>query len=189
MTTQEARIVSPGKPKIGARPPAGGAPAPEGPAGGEGGGGGGKKRLMSIVIGVLIVIIAVGAYWFLMGPGAAGEDPAAAADGAVVEEEVHEEEVESGGVQVVESISINLEQGHYLRLGLGLEVSAEAVAHGEIGEAIALDAAIALFSGRTQDELSDPEIRDELKHELAETLKEAYHGEVIGVYYTDFVTQ
>ncbi len=188
MTTQEARIVAPGKPKIGARPPAGGAPTPEPPAGGDDGGKGGKKRLMSIVIGVLVVVIALGAYWFLMGPGAAGEEAATDATEEEAAADAHEE-VESGGVQVVESISINLDQGHYLRLGLGLEVSAEAVAHGEIGEAIALDAAIALFSGRSQDELSDPEIREELKHELAETLYEAYHGEVIGVYYTDFVTQ
>ncbi len=186
-TQQEPRIVAPGKPKIGSRPPAN--PTPESGGGDDGGKkkGGGKTRLLSIVIGVLIVLIAVGAYWFLMGPGASAEE---STDEAAAEEVVEEEEeVESGGVQVVESVSINLDNGHYLRLGLGLDLSVDAAAHGEIGEAKALDAAIALFTGKTMDELSDGEVREELKEELLHELEELYHGEVIGVYYTDFVTQ
>ncbi len=182
-TQQEPRIVAPGKPKIGARPQP--TPEPE-PAGDDGGkGGGGKKRLISILLGVGIVLAAVAAYWFLMGPGASsGEETTdAAAEPAV--EETHE----SGGVQVIESISINLEGGHYLRLGLGLDVEASAAAHGDLGEAKALDAAIALFSGQSMDDLEDAAYREELKDQLAETLAELYEGEVIGVYYTDFVTQ
>ncbi len=186
-TQQEPRIMAPGKPKIGSRPQPS-APEPEETKGKGGGKGGGKSRLLAIIIGLLIVVILAGAYWFLMGPGAASAEEST--DEAATEEVVEEEEeAESGGVQVVESISINLDNGHYLRLGLGLDLSEDAAAHGDIGEAKALDAAIALFSGQTIDDLADEEYRESLKEHLAETLEEIYHGEVIGVYYTDFVTQ
>ena len=86
-------------------------------------------------------------------------------------------------------MSINLADGHYLRLGLGLQLTLEAGAHGPVDAAPARDAAIALFSGRTVAEIADPTTREALKAELTETLKTAYHGEVMAVYLTDYVTQ
>ena len=174
-------------PKIGSRP----APADDAAATPEKG----KNKLIPIIIGVLVLVIAAGAYWFLMGPGAAG---------ATEEEDAHAEDTAHaepsytlGEIVTVESISINLAGGHYLRIGLGLQQATVEGAdagggHGseaELSTAKALDAAIALFSGRTIEELSDPVIREDLKHELAEELKEIYHYEVVDVYYTDFVTQ
>ncbi|GMA35647.1 MULTISPECIES: flagellar basal body-associated FliL family protein [Demequina] len=170
----EPRVMAP-QTKIGARPSA--APQPAAPEPEPSGGG--RKRMLSVLIGAAILAAVAGAYWFLMGPGAASGDESG--------EAAAEEQVEAGAVQVVDSISVNLEGGHYLRLGLGLQLTADG--HGDVDTAQALDAAIALFSGRTTSELADPEVRDELKATLAETLGDLYHGDVMGVYYTDFVTQ
>lgn len=174
----ESRVIAP-QGKIGARPTGEGdkAPAPETPEPKK------SRRLPSVVIGVAILAAAAAAYWMLLGPGAGpAEDEAAEGEHAA-------EEVELGPVQVVDSVSVNLAGGHYLRLGLGLQLSAEAGGHGELDVAKALDAAIALYSGREVSELADVQARDDLKHELSSTLDELYHGEVVGVYYTDFVTQ
>lgn len=130
-----------------------------------------KKKLL-VVVGVLVVVLAAAAYYFLvMSKG-----------GEAAAEPAHE----PGEVFTVEAMSINLAGGHYLRLGLGLQLTAEA--H-ELDAAKARDAAIVLFSGKTVDEVSDPASREALKGELAHQLEELYEGEVMDVYLTDFVTQ
>jgi flagellar FliL protein len=171
----EARVVSPQQ-KIGARPtgpPAGGEVAKEPKKGG-------KKKLIMIIA---IVLVAGGAaFWFLAGPGAA----AAADDAAVVDAEP---EYELGEVLPIEAISVNLAGGHYLRLGFALQLVAGAGGHGPVDASIALDVAIATFSGHTQEDLADLTVREDLKKQLEEELYELYHHEVVAVYYTDFVTQ
>ncbi|PFG32243.1 flagellar basal body-associated FliL family protein [Sanguibacter antarcticus] len=134
-----------------------------------------KKKLKLIVIILVAVLALAGAGWyfFLRTPS----EPAA------------EPEPEAGEMLTVEAMSINLDDGHYLRLGLGLQLTLDASEHGTIDEAAAKDAAIALFSGRTVAEISDPTTRDALKAELTETLKVAYHEEVMEVFLTDYVTQ
>ena len=61
----------------------------------------------------------------------------------------------------VEPVSLNLADGHYLRLGMALQLTA---GRGDEAPdtARALDLAIALFSGRTVAEVSDPATRDAL---------------------------
>lgn len=174
----EARVVAPQQ-KIGARPTGGAAGDGDAPTGK------GKSKKLTMIIGLVILVAAGAAYWFLMGPGAAADE---AVEGAEAEPEY-----ELGEVAILDSISINLEGGHYLRLGLGIQqVASDGGGHGggtEFEAAKALDAAIALFSGESQEALADPHYREELKEQLEETLYELYHHEVVGVYYTDFVTQ
>ena len=93
---------------------------------------------------------------------------------------------EPGEVVKVDPIQLNLAGGHYLKIGIALQLTADA--H-EADGAKALDATIDLFSGRTMDQLTRPENREKLKAELEKELEELYHGEVMGVYFTDFVTQ
>ncbi len=187
MTTTGTRI-GPSGPTIGTRP-APAAPEPDSEkvdkqknSKGKGKGDGKGKSKVVRLIGVLIVVAAVAGYWFLMGPGTgSGEEELAGGADA---------EVKLGEVLVVEPISINLEGGHYLRLGLGLQLTADAGHSGTaVTSAQALDAAIALFSGRSTEELADLGTREALKAQLTETLKELYDEQVVGVYYTDFVTQ
>lgn len=169
----EQRVVA-NKPKIGARPTSPSA-VPDAVEEGKGKKGkGGKKKLLIIA---LVVLLAGGAaYWFLL-------KPAPPADGAVVEEPAPE----PGAVVVVEPISLNLADGHYLRIGIGLQLTADV--HEEPDTARALDLVVALFSQRPVAEVSTTEGRDALKAELLRQLEEAYEGEVMGVYFTDYVTQ
>lgn len=134
-----------------------------------------SKKILIIAVAVVLVV-AGAAYFFLLKP--AGSDAPAA-----------EPEPIPGEVLTVEAVSVNLEGGHYLRLGLGLQL-VEGGGHGTAPDpAKALDLAIALFSGRTVAEVADPATREALKVELAAQLSEAYHGDVMDVYLTDYVTQ
>ena len=135
-----------------------------------------KKKVLVVVLAVVVLLAAAaGAYLFVLKPGG---DPA---------EPAEPEPVVLGEVLPVESVSLNLANGRYLRLGLALQLSAEV--HGEVDTARALDQAIALFSGRDIAEVTDPAVRDQLVAELAHQLEETYHGEVVDVYLTEYVTQ
>ena len=59
----------------------------------------------------------------------------------------------------------------------------------EVDGSKALDATIDLFSGRTIEEVGAVKERKHLKEDLEAELEHLYHGEVLGVYFTDFVTQ
>src|SRR3546814_688837 len=91
-----------------------------------------------------------------------------------------------GEVLPLTAIQVNLAGGHYLRIGLALQLVEGAE---EADGSKALDAAIEIFSGQKVSTVTDPEERDKLKDELTEAVREAYHEEVLEVYYTDFVTQ
>lgn len=159
-----------------AQPGAAGAAAPKPGKGGKGGDagkdagdaggkGGKKKKLLLILVAVLGIVGA--AYWFVLRP-------------------TEEPPPEPGEVVTMEPIQINLAEGHYLKIGVALQLTAEA--H-EADGSKALDSVIELFSGRNMSELTRPDSREKLKHELAKELEHRYHGEVMDVYYTDFVTQ
>ena len=132
-----------------------------------------KSSKKKLIIVVAVLAIAGGAAYFFLVKGKA---PAA------------EPPPEKGAVVAIEPVSLNLADGHYLRLGLSLQLTKDA------GEetpdtADALDHAIALFSGHTVAEVSDPATRDALKAQLLTELDEAYEGKVMDVYLTNYVTQ
>jgi len=136
-----------------------------------------KKRKLKIRRPVAIAVLAVlllgggAAYWFLFrstGP----EVPKAPEAGAVV---------------TVDPVSLNLADGHYLRIGFGLQLTKETVEAPDTARA--LDIAISLYSGRTVAEISDPATRAALKAEFVKQLGAQYEGEVMDVYLTNFVTQ
>ena len=135
----------------------------------------GRGKLPWIVVGVLVVAVLAGAaYFFLVAgkdDGAAKEPPAPVA----------------GEMVTLESMNINLDGNHYLRIGLGLQLTEEAP---EIDLVKAQDATIALFSGRPVTEIKSAEGRAALKNELTASLQEIYGADqIMGVYYTDFVAQ
>jgi flagellar FliL protein len=136
-----------------------------------------KKGLLIVIIAIVLVAGGAAAYFFL---GKSGGDAAA--------EPEAEPAPEPGEVLAVEPISLNLADGHYLRLGFSLQLTEEVGEHvPDSGKAI--DLAIVLFSGRTVEEISDPTSREALKVEFAAELAEAYEGEVMDVYLTNYVTQ
>ncbi len=129
---------------------------------------GGKKKLVVIVIALLAVGAA--AYFFVLKP----------------KPDAKKEKPVAGEVIALEPRQVNLEGGHYLKLGLALQGTAEA--H-ELEGSKALDAAITIFSGRSIEEVSRPAELKHLKDELQKELEHLYHGDVMDVYFTDFVTQ
>jgi flagellar FliL protein len=171
----EQRVIATGK--IGARNPSGGVGSIKAvPAEPEKGKRKPKKKLILILAAVLVVLVGAAAYWFLLGPGKASDGAAAAPPAP-----------KPGVVLKVDPVSINLSGGHYLRLGLGLQLTADVATAPD--PAKALDLAITLYSGHTLAEVSDPATRDALKAQLVTELSTAYEGEVMDVYLTNFVTQ
>ncbi len=177
----EQRIVAPqkiGGGKIGAKkgvPEAEAAPA-EKPKKAKGGS---KKKLIIIGAAALVVVVAA-AYFLVLAPkGKKGpEEPPKPV--AVVQFEPH---------------SLNLADGHYLRLGFALELAkTSGGGHGgeggELDAAPALDAAITVFSGHTVAEVTDPTTREQLRAELLTQVQEHYGEDVVmGVKFSDYVTQ
>ena len=134
-----------------------------------------RKRLVVILL-VVVVLAAAGAGWYVfLGPGHGASAPKPAPTPV------------AGQVLTVDPVSVNLADGHYLRLGLAIQLS-DAVKQTP-NASRALDLAIALYSGRTVDEVSAPATRDQLKAQLLAQLRQAYGEGVMDVYLTDYVTQ
>jgi flagellar FliL protein len=129
-----------------------------------------QPRRSRKLLGLLIVLLLTGAAsWLYLRPADAEQAP------------------KPGAVLQLEPIQLNLASGRYLRVGIALQGVAEP--HEEIEGSKALDATIELFSGRRIEDLAQPVQRQVLKKKLRAELIDRYHGEVIDVYFTDFVTQ
>lgn len=134
----------------------------------------GKKKMLIVVVAILLA--AGGAYYMLMGKAASAAAPAAPPP------------PEPGIVLPLDPIYINLAQGHFLKLGLALQGSKKAGK--ELDGSQALDLAISTFSGEDMATLGDLQTRAKLKKELVAKVTEGYpEGEVIDVYFTEFVMQ
>jgi flagellar FliL protein len=128
---------------------------------------GGKKKKLLIVV-LLVALLGGGGYWFLLKPGGGEEAP------------------KPGEVMALDPIQVNLADGHYLSIGIALQLVEGAE---EADGSKALDAVIELYSGRNIDDLIKAKTRTELKQELSHEVAELYEEEVIDVYLTQFVTQ
>jgi flagellar FliL protein len=126
-----------------------------------------KKKLLVVVALVVALLGGGGGYLYL----SSGAD-AAPVPGAVVR---------------LDPININLAGGHYLKIGVALQVI-EGPAHEPDG-AHALDIMIGTLSHRTIAELSSNAARDKVKEKLRAEIEHAYDGDVMDLYFTEFVMQ
>jgi flagellar FliL protein len=135
--------------------------------------GGGKKKLL-LVLAVAVLAAAGAAYFFVF--SSSGEAEA--------------EEPVAGEVLTVEPIAVNLAGGGYLKIGVALQLTAD------VGEEVpdgskATDLIISTFSQANPADVTGA--RDALKEALQEKIIEAYteddHEMVMGIYYTEYVTQ
>ncbi|HET9421696.1 MAG TPA: flagellar basal body-associated FliL family protein [Nocardioides sp.] len=126
--------------------------------------GGGRKKLL--VVGVLVIVLAAGGWWFLLRGG--------------------ETEPKPGEVATLEPVQVNLADGHFLRIGIALQLTEGA--H-EVDGAKALDATISMFSGRSPKELAAGRTRERLKGLLLKKLVDHYEHDVMDLYFTEFVMQ
>jgi flagellar FliL protein len=154
----------------------------------------GKNKKKMIIVGALAGVL-------LLGGGVGGTymltKPAAAATETV------EEALEPGEVVALDPISVNLPDGHYLKVGIALQtVLDESAGEGSSAPdgSKALDLTIKEFSGKPMADLSNPELRQKYQDELQEKIIEAYTKEpvkegdpatktVMGIYLTQFVMQ
>ena len=128
---------------------------------------GGKKKL--IVIGLVVLLAAGAAAYFLLFSGSA---KAAAPV--------------PGGVVKLDPVAVNLAGGGYLRIGVALQLTADADAKALDG-AKATDLVISTFSQAAPADIVGA--REALKKTLAAKIVKAYDGTVMGIYYTDYATQ
>ena len=135
----------------------------------EGSAKGGKKKLILVLL-VVLLAAAGAAYFFLFTGEADAEEPVA------------------GEVLTLEPVAVNLAGGGYLKIGLALQL-VEGGGHGATppNGAKATDLVISTFSQAQPEDVTGA--RDALKEALEEKIIEAYHGEVMGIYYTEYVTQ
>jgi flagellar basal body-associated protein FliL len=92
----------------------------------------------------------------------------------------------------VDATTINLTDGHFLKVGVTLELS-----HGSDTEAqkthgtggLARSELIAALSGKSMEELGAVETREQILHQLGYSVCKKTDGGVTKAYYTDFVMQ
>jgi flagellar protein FliL len=92
----------------------------------------------------------------------------------------------------MDPITLNLAEGdHYLKIGIALQLSAEAAHAEEVdsGSPRALDETIRFFGAHTYEELDSAKKREKARKELAHKIEEMFHHDVVDVYFTDFVMQ
>ncbi|MBD3785209.1 MAG: flagellar basal body-associated FliL family protein, partial [Micrococcales bacterium] len=138
-----------------------------------------KSKKMLVVIVLVVALAGAGAWYFLKGSssGSASEPTPTATSGPVVD---------------LDSLTLNLADGRYLKLGLSLEVTEEAkAAAGKDGVngAKARDAAISILGQRTYEQMLTPKTRAAAIGSVVKEIEKRYDGDVIDVYVTEFVMQ
>ena len=132
----------------------------------------GKKKLLLIA---LVVLLAAGgaAYFFLFSGKAAATTP-----------------VSSGTYLVLDPVAVNLAGGGYLKVGVALQLTADVGEEAPDGSK-ATDLVISTFSQAKPADVTGA--RDALKEALQKKIIDAYTEDgveqVMGIYYTQYVTQ
>jgi flagellar protein FliL len=105
-------------------------------------------------------------------------------------------EPELGAGLELDSLTLNLADGRFLKLAFALQLTKEASeggGHGGGGDgpsgAQAVDLAIAQLSNRRIAELNSTKAREKAKADMLRAVAEAYRGDVVDLYFTQFVTQ
>jgi flagellar protein FliL len=146
-----------------------------------------KSRKKLFIIAILLVVLGVGGFvgkGMLAGPAEPLPDPTKVA----------------GKVDTFPPITLNLADGRYLKLTLALQLSeAASPPPGSVDEAAgavpaldgakALDAAITVLGKSTYRELLAPGGRARAQKALSARVKKLYDGEVLEVYFTEFLMQ
>lgn len=154
-----------------------------------------RSRKKLILIAIVVLLLGVAGYVgqaMLFG----GEPPKAAPDPKTV----------AGKVLPLDPITMNLADGHYLKLTFVLQLSKAAspaagsadsansadsagTATPALNNAAALDASIDVLGEHTYAQLIAPGGRARAQKELLTEIQKRYPGEVLGLYFTEFLMQ
>src|SRR5947209_18512257 len=120
-----------------------------------------KKKLIIILLAVVLLLGGGGGAYFMLG-SSGSKTKAKPKPGAVIP---------------LEAITVNLADGHYLKIHLALQATADA------GETVdgsqALDLTVAQFSDRPMAELASADGRAKAKEELLKSAEKAYEDKVM----------
>ena len=98
---------------------------------------------------------------------------------------------QAGPVDSLDAITINLAAGHYLKVGVALQVPVgldpSTVKTTENWEAVALKTVIDTLSGQTLEALTAQ--REQVENSIGDTVCRKTDGKVLTIYFTDFVMQ
>jgi flagellar FliL protein len=119
--------------------------------------GGGKKKLILMAVPILLLLAGAG-WFFLLKPDSAGAPKALP-------------EPKPGAVLKLDSTTVNLVNGHFLKFGMAIQPTASAKV---VDGSEAMDLAITEFSGKTMDDLLSEKGRTDAKDELTARIKLAY---------------
>lgn len=138
---------------------------------------GGSKKLLIIIVAAVVLLVGGGVGAYVMFAAGSGSDK--------------KPEPIPSGVVAAEAITVNLADGHYLKIAIALQMTTEAAE--AVDASKALDLVISEFSNLETAELSTNKQREALKKELTEKIVKAYTEEgkepVMAVYFTEFVIQ
>jgi flagellar protein FliL len=162
-------------PTLTATPGAGAAGAAAGA--GEDGAKNSKKKLLLIVLPLVLALVG-GAVWFFLLRGSDSE-PAA------------KEHPKPGAVVALDSVNINLADGHYLKLKLALQASADVAEapDGSKAQGIAGDQLTGMDMTVLQTAKGRQRAQDKLTAAIVKAYTEDDTESVIDVYYPEFVSQ
>jgi flagellar protein FliL len=132
----------------------------------------GKKKLIMIVLAAVLLLGAAGGAYLLFKPTKAEAKPAPT----------------PGIVVVLDAQTINLADGHYLKLKMSLQLTVDAGAEAVDGSR-ALDLAIDQYSGLPMAQLFSNGFREQTKADLLAKVEKAYEDKVMAIYFTNFVIQ
>lgn len=146
----------------------------------------GSKGRSKLVPAVVVALLLAGGGYFLTS-GSGGDTAAVAGEAVELPAPV------LGEVVALEPVTLNLADGRFLKVGLALQLIEGAAAVDAAGvagfAAPALDEAISVLGARSYAELVAPGGRDSVKQALSERVAARYEGDVLGVYFTEFVMQ
>jgi flagellar FliL protein len=102
--------------------------------------------------------------------------------------------VEGGAIVKLDAITLNLADGRFLKVGLALQlakapkkIKPDTLAATDAARA--LDLGISVLGSKSYTELATSSGREAAKTELASKVKDAYGGDVVGIFFTEFVMQ
>jgi flagellar FliL protein len=147
-----------------------------------------KKGRSPMLPAIVVAVALLGAAFLLRGGG--GESPSSVATSPTTAP------IAATGdphrLVALEPITLNLSDGSLAKVAIALELATLALAE-EVGEepgnygARALDEVIEVFGDHTSEQLAAPGGKAKIKALIGERLAEAYHGDVVAVYFTELV--
>ncbi|MGY1732337.1 flagellar basal body-associated protein FliL [Geodermatophilus sp. SYSU D01045] len=137
---------------------------------------GGRKKLV-VLLALLLVVAGAAAYFFLFTGEAEAEEPVA------------------GEVVALEPVTVNLAGGGYLKIGISLQATEDAASGGHGGGGVdgskALDLIISTYSQAQPADVAGAReaLKESLEHQIVEAYTEDGVEMVMGIYFTEYVTQ